>query len=115
MFLGWGVRRRSPTSILVRESHVEKVGRVQDCEYEILNVLEFNSLRKRQSVICRCPDGRIVLYCKVITSSCFPPPPWPLCSGALSPDPLGPRAYVLTQLLPLRPVSSLSCWGSNTD
>jgi len=27
----------------VRESHVEKVGRVQDCEYEVLNVLEFNS------------------------------------------------------------------------
>lgn len=32
--------------------------------YEILNVLEFNSTRKRQSVVCRYPDGRLVLYCK---------------------------------------------------
>eukprot|EP00250_Pteridium_aquilinum_P005611 c15683_g1_i1 orf=163-3783(+) len=56
--------RRSPTSIKVRESHVEKIGRIQDVEYEILNVLEFNSTRKRQSVICRYPSGRLVLYCK---------------------------------------------------
>lgn len=56
--------RRSPTSIRVRESNVEKIGRVQDVEYEILNVLEFNSTRKRQSVICRHPNGRLVLYCK---------------------------------------------------
>ncbi|KAH7279146.1 hypothetical protein KP509_37G007200 [Ceratopteris richardii] len=56
--------RRTPTSIRVRESHVEKIGRMQDVEYEILNVLEFNSTRKRQSVICRYPNGRLVLYCK---------------------------------------------------
>ena len=34
--------RRSPTSINVRESHIEKIGRIQDVQYEILNVLEFN-------------------------------------------------------------------------
>lgn len=34
--------RRSPTTICVRESHVEKLGDVQDVSYEILNVLEFN-------------------------------------------------------------------------
>lgn len=56
--------RRSPTSIRVRESHIEKIGRIQDVEYEILNVLEFNSTRKRQSVICRHPGGQLVLYCK---------------------------------------------------
>ncbi|CAI5977694.1 unnamed protein product [Closterium sp. NIES-65] len=61
---GFFFYRRTPTTIKVRESHVERLGRVQDCEYEVLNVLEFNSMRKRQSVICRCPDGRIVLYCK---------------------------------------------------
>lgn len=33
-------------------------------EYEILNVLEFNSDRKRMSIIFRHPDGRIQLYCK---------------------------------------------------
>ncbi|KAK0610259.1 Phospholipid-transporting ATPase IC [Lasiodiplodia hormozganensis] len=32
--------------------------------YEILHVLEFNSDRKRMSVIVRCPDGRIWLICK---------------------------------------------------
>ena len=36
----------------------------QQCTYEILAVLEFNSTRKRMSVICRGPDGRIRLYCK---------------------------------------------------
>ncbi|XP_042005369.1 phospholipid-transporting ATPase 3-like [Salvia splendens] len=56
--------RRTPTRIFVRESHVDKMGKVQDVPYEILNVLEFNSTRKRQSVVCRYPDGRLVLYCK---------------------------------------------------
>ncbi|KAH9327397.1 hypothetical protein KI387_007575, partial [Taxus chinensis] len=32
----------TPTMIRVRESHVEKMGKVQDVSYEILNVLEFN-------------------------------------------------------------------------
>ncbi|KAF3662676.1 Phospholipid-transporting ATPase 3 [Capsicum annuum] len=55
---------RTPTMIYVRESHVEKMGKIQDVPYEILNVLEFNSTRKRQSVVCRYPEGRLVLYCK---------------------------------------------------
>jgi len=33
-------------------------------EYEVLNICEFNSTRKRMSAILRCPDGRIRLYCK---------------------------------------------------
>jgi phospholipid-transporting ATPase len=33
-------------------------------EFELLNVLEFNSTRKRMSVIVRTPDKRVVLYCK---------------------------------------------------
>ncbi|KAK9114005.1 hypothetical protein Syun_020802 [Stephania yunnanensis] len=61
---GFFFYRRTPTSILVRESHVEKIGNINDVTYEILNVLEFNSTRKRQSVICRYPDGRLILYCK---------------------------------------------------
>ncbi|XP_058073824.1 phospholipid-transporting ATPase 3 isoform X4 [Magnolia sinica] len=61
---GFFFYRRTPTMIKVRESHVEKMGKVQDIQYEILNVLEFNSTRKRQSVICRYPNGRLVLYCK---------------------------------------------------
>lgn len=30
--------------IYVRESHVEKMGKIQDLSYEILNVVEFNRL-----------------------------------------------------------------------
>lgn len=37
----------------------------KDAQYEILAVLEFNSTRKRQSVIVRQPDGSILLQCKV--------------------------------------------------
>jgi Cation transport ATPase (P-type) len=33
--------------------------------YEILNILEFDSTRKRMSIIVRTPDDRIMLYCKV--------------------------------------------------
>jgi len=32
--------------------------------YELLNVCEFNSTRKRMSVIVRAPDGKIILMCK---------------------------------------------------
>ncbi|GAU22696.1 hypothetical protein TSUD_235180 [Trifolium subterraneum] len=56
--------RRTPTMIYVRESHAEKMDIIHDVSYEILNVLEFNSTRKRQSVVCRYPNGRLVLYCK---------------------------------------------------
>ena len=36
----------------------------RDQKYRILNELEFNSTRKRMSVIVRMPDRRIVLFCK---------------------------------------------------
>lgn len=31
----------------------------------MLNILEFNSTRKRMSIVIRTPDNRIILYCKV--------------------------------------------------
>ncbi|THU71065.1 hypothetical protein C4D60_Mb08t31600 [Musa balbisiana] len=61
---GFFFYRRTPTTVIVRESHVETMGTKQDVSYEILNVLEFNSTRKRQSIVCRYPNGRLVLYCK---------------------------------------------------
>ncbi|KAI5305541.1 hypothetical protein KEM56_004123 [Ascosphaera pollenicola] len=36
----------------------------QDRKYRILNILEFNSSRKRMSAIVRMPDNRIILFCK---------------------------------------------------
>ncbi|KAK9812802.1 hypothetical protein WJX72_004072 [[Myrmecia] bisecta] len=54
--------KRTPNSVVVSEP--EAGSDDVDLEYEILAVLEFNSTRKRQSVIVRQPDGSIVLYCK---------------------------------------------------
>ena len=42
---------------------------VTEVEYEILNILEFDSTRKRMSVICRSSEGKLWLYCKVRTDS----------------------------------------------
>ncbi|POR32565.1 Phospholipid-transporting ATPase, partial [Tolypocladium paradoxum] len=36
----------------------------EDCHYQMLNTIEFNSSRKRMSSIVRMPDGKIILYCK---------------------------------------------------
>jgi phospholipid-transporting ATPase len=33
-------------------------------EYQVLNICEFNSTRKRMSTLLRGPDGKIKLYCK---------------------------------------------------
>ncbi|XP_057819664.1 phospholipid-transporting ATPase 3 isoform X2 [Cryptomeria japonica] len=62
--LGFFFHRRTTTSVIVRESHVQGLGSIQDVEYKILNVLEFSSSRKRQSVICAHPSGQLILYCK---------------------------------------------------
>lgn len=48
---------RTPTECMVNERGVEKT-------YEMLNVLEFTSKRKRMSVIVKTPEGKIKLYCK---------------------------------------------------
>ncbi|TGZ80945.1 putative phospholipid-transporting ATPase [Ascodesmis nigricans] len=36
----------------------------QEYEYELLNICEFNSTRKRMSTILRCPDGKVRIYTK---------------------------------------------------
>jgi len=57
---GFFFYKRTNTTVFVRES---EGGLVR--EYEILNILEFDSTRKRMSVICRTPEGKLKLYCKV--------------------------------------------------
>ncbi|KAI7896450.1 uncharacterized protein EV154DRAFT_492260 [Mucor mucedo] len=54
---GYKFVARRPHSITCIRKGVEE-------EYQILNVCEFNSTRKRMSVVLRGPDGRIKLYCK---------------------------------------------------
>ena len=41
-------------------------------QYEILDVIEFSSKRKRMSIVVRCPDGRILLLCKGADSVILP-------------------------------------------
>jgi len=43
----------------------------KDVKYEVLNVLEFDSFRKRMSVLLRAPDKSIILFCKGIKSEIF--------------------------------------------
>ncbi|KTW29213.1 hypothetical protein T552_01169 [Pneumocystis carinii B80] len=55
--LGYIFTTRRPKSVFVSIQGEEQ-------EFKVLNICEFNSARKRMSVILRCPDGKIRLYCK---------------------------------------------------
>ncbi|XP_041931094.1 phospholipid-transporting ATPase IA isoform X1 [Alosa sapidissima] len=55
--LGFVFSGRTPNNVII-----ESLG--EEEKYELLNVLEFTSTRKRMSVIMRTPTGRIRLYCK---------------------------------------------------
>ncbi|XP_041099754.1 phospholipid-transporting ATPase ID-like isoform X1 [Polyodon spathula] len=54
---GFVFRSRTPESITVVEMGETKT-------YELLAILDFNNVRKRMSVIVRCPEGKLTLYCK---------------------------------------------------
>ncbi|ORX35777.1 putative calcium transporting ATPase [Kockovaella imperatae] len=55
--LGYRFHTRKPKSVFIDAGGNEE-------EFEILNVCEFNSSRKRMSTVVRCPDGKIKLYTK---------------------------------------------------
>lgn len=56
--MGFALTERTQRGVILHVQGVRK-------EYEVLNILEFNSSRKRMSAIVRMPeDGRIVLFCK---------------------------------------------------
>jgi phospholipid-transporting ATPase len=55
--LGYVFTTRRPKSVTILVDGVEK-------EFELLNICEFNSTRKRMSVIVRTPEGQIKLYTK---------------------------------------------------
>ncbi|EXB65552.1 Putative phospholipid-transporting ATPase 9 [Morus notabilis] len=61
--LGFEFYKRTQTSISLRE--LDQVsGKKVERVYKLLNVLEFNSARKRMSVIVENEEGKIVLLCK---------------------------------------------------
>ena len=68
--LGFQVISRSSQSITLRET--DSKGRDEQLVYEILDVIEFSSKRKRMSIIVRCPDGKISLLCKGADSVIVP-------------------------------------------
>ncbi|XP_071863932.1 ATPase phospholipid transporting 8A1 isoform X3 [Bombus fervidus] len=45
-------------------AYVEIIALGERLRYEVLNVIEFTSARKRMSVIVKTPDGKIKLFCK---------------------------------------------------
>ncbi|XP_007495297.2 phospholipid-transporting ATPase IB isoform X1 [Monodelphis domestica] len=55
--LGFVFTARTPDSVII-----DAMG--QEETFEVLNVLEFSSNRKRMSVIIRTPSGQIRIYCK---------------------------------------------------
>ncbi|XP_061165373.1 probable phospholipid-transporting ATPase IA isoform X3 [Saccostrea echinata] len=55
--LGFFFKTRTPDTVTVEVDGEDEV-------YEILNVLEFTSTRKRMSVVVRTPSGQIKLLCK---------------------------------------------------
>lgn len=68
--MGFVVTHRSSQSVTVQIPHQD--GSSSSTTYEILDLIEFSSKRKRMSVIVRCPDGRLWLICKGADSIMLP-------------------------------------------
>ncbi|XP_044493708.1 putative phospholipid-transporting ATPase 9 [Mangifera indica] len=68
--LGFEFYKRTQTSVSVRELDPVS-GKKVDRLYELLNVLEFNSTRKRMSVIVRDEEGKLLLLSKGADSVMF--------------------------------------------
>ncbi|RDA95947.1 hypothetical protein CP533_5790 [Ophiocordyceps camponoti-saundersi (nom. inval.)] len=68
--LGFGVTRRTSQSITLQVPRPS--GQSESMVFQILDVIEFSSARKRMSVIVRYPDGRISVVCKGADSVILP-------------------------------------------
>ncbi|XP_044961810.1 putative phospholipid-transporting ATPase 9 [Hordeum vulgare subsp. vulgare] len=70
--LGFEFYKRTQTSIVIRERNPnQNVEDYQYRKYELLNVLEFSSSRRRMSVIVKEPEGRVLLFSKGADSVMF--------------------------------------------
>ncbi|GLJ44204.1 hypothetical protein SUGI_0922860 [Cryptomeria japonica] len=67
---GFEFSRRTQTSVIIKERDASS-GQKIEREYRLLNLLEFNSTRKRMSVIVRDEDGQIFILCKGADSVIF--------------------------------------------
>ncbi|KAL6011004.1 putative phospholipid-transporting ATPase 9 [Asimina triloba] len=68
--LGFEFYKRAQTSISLHEFDPVSKMKVER-SYELLNILEFNSTRKRMSVIVRDEEGQLLLLCKGADSVMF--------------------------------------------
>lgn len=68
--LGYVVIQRSSQTVTLRVATPD--GGQKDEVYQILDVIEFSSKRKRMSVVVRFPDGRIFVICKGADSVVLP-------------------------------------------
>ncbi|PKA55891.1 Putative phospholipid-transporting ATPase 7 [Apostasia shenzhenica] len=64
---GFEFHKRTQSSVFIQESYPTPAER----EFKILNLLEFNSKRKRMSVIVQDESGQIILLCKGADSIIF--------------------------------------------
>ncbi|CAN6177804.1 unnamed protein product [Urochloa humidicola] len=67
---GFEFFKRTQSSVFVREKHTSSKGTIER-EFKILNLLEFNSKRKRMTVILKDEDDQILLFCKGADSIIF--------------------------------------------
>ncbi|XP_075873212.1 phospholipid-transporting ATPase IH isoform X2 [Nelusetta ayraudi] len=68
-----GMKRLGFTYLRLKDSHMEILNRVDEIErFELLEVLTFDSVRRRMSVIVRSGTGELYLFCKGADSSIFP-------------------------------------------
>ncbi|RSL41124.1 hypothetical protein CEP53_012947 [Fusarium sp. AF-6] len=68
--MGFLVVERSPESIKIHIT--DTANNTERLEFQILDVVEFSSKRKRMSIIVRCPDGSLWLICKGANSVILP-------------------------------------------
>eukprot|EP00850_Spirogloea_muscicola_P023558 SM000367S13680 [mRNA] locus=s367:22140:28006:+ [translate_table: standard] len=68
--VGFEFIRRTQSSVVVREPSQDGRATIER-EYQLLNLLEFNSTRKRMSVVVRDPDGHLMIMCKGADSVIF--------------------------------------------
>ncbi|CAH0049527.1 unnamed protein product [Clonostachys solani] len=70
--LGYSVVQRTSRSITLRIADHDSLAPAEEKTYEILDVVEFSSARKRMSIVVRYPDGRITVICKGADSAILP-------------------------------------------
>ncbi|KYK58585.1 P-type ATPase [Drechmeria coniospora] len=68
--MGYLVTQRTSQSITLQVPQM--TGHTETMTFQILDVIEFSSARKRMSIVLRYPDGRVCIICKGADSAILP-------------------------------------------